>query len=179
MDKTVVVVASHLQKHEKLHAYIRRRHKHYCHDEHNECRTGDIVQFTPANRRISKSKSFIVTKILKQFRAGIDPILPVELQPPTIIPERALEPQQYFPQDIYRDNLTGINSPYINSNIKLASLFTDTKIPRRPKFSSYKSLNSLNDKAILDAAELEHNSKYPTASINKCDNFINTEPPEV
>uniref|UniRef100_A0A0A9Z9Z3 30S ribosomal protein S17 n=1 Tax=Lygus hesperus TaxID=30085 RepID=A0A0A9Z9Z3_LYGHE len=184
MDKTAVVVASHLQKHEKLHAYIRRRHKHYCHDEHNETRTGDLVHFTPSPTRISKTKSFIITKIVKKFRAGIDPIVPVEQQPPTLIPERALQPQHYLPQDLFCDDFTAhaataVSNPYIDTKSsagpRTKGADTATRSHKPPRFyPRYGSLNTLADQDVFAKARQEYDAKYPGSAINKCDDVADS-----
>jgi small subunit ribosomal protein S17 len=55
MDKTVVVQIERLVKHAVYGRYIRRRKKYKVHDEQNECRVGDVVNFTET-RPMSKDK---------------------------------------------------------------------------------------------------------------------------
>jgi len=55
MDKTVVVQIERLVKHAVYGRYVRRRKKYKVHDEKNECRIGDEINFMET-RPISKDK---------------------------------------------------------------------------------------------------------------------------
>jgi small subunit ribosomal protein S17 len=65
MDKTIVVQAERLVKHQLYHKYIRRRSKFAAHDADNSCRTGDKVLITES-RPLSRTKRWQVSKILKK-----------------------------------------------------------------------------------------------------------------
>jgi len=49
MDKTVIIVVDRLVKHAMYEKFVRRRTKLYAHDENNEARIGDVVEFVYAN----------------------------------------------------------------------------------------------------------------------------------
>ena len=116
MDKTATVLVARYSFNYKLNMYIRSYKKFKAHDEHNECRIGDIVEFQLDKKR-SKTKNFLVTKILVPNRTGYEPLWPIERQPPTLTPEKALAPQVYLEHDIYRDNVEGLYNPYIVDEI--------------------------------------------------------------
>ncbi len=67
MDKTVVVRAERLIKHDKFHKYIRRHVKYKAHDEMNECNIGDKVIIIES-RPLSKQKRWRVREILERAK---------------------------------------------------------------------------------------------------------------
>lgn len=99
MNKSVTVVVARQTFDPAIGKYVRKLKKFMAHDEHNECRIGDVVEIELC-QRMSKHKSFIVKQILQPFRRGTDPLVPVAAQQPTIVPERVLAPRVLFPQDV-------------------------------------------------------------------------------
>jgi|TARA_B110000438_G_C15794172_1_gene642096 small subunit ribosomal protein S17 len=67
MDKTITVMVDRKVKHPLLGKIINLSNKFHAHDEKNEINEGDIVQITE-QRPISKSKSWVVTKVLTKAR---------------------------------------------------------------------------------------------------------------
>ena len=67
MDKTITVMVDRKVKHPLLGKIIKLSNKFHAHDEKNEINEGDIVQITE-QRPISKSKSWVVTKVLTKAR---------------------------------------------------------------------------------------------------------------
>lgn len=65
MDKTVVVRVERLIKHPQYHKTIRRSNKFKAHDEHNECKVGDLVEIIET-RPLSKDKRWRVAQILRK-----------------------------------------------------------------------------------------------------------------
>ena len=65
MDKTVVVRVERLTKHLKYNKVIKRTKKFKAHDEHNQCKVGDIVEIIET-RPLSKEKCWRVREILKK-----------------------------------------------------------------------------------------------------------------
>lgn len=65
MDKTVVVQAERLVKHQLYNKYIRKRTKFAAHDENNSCRDGDKVLITEC-RPLSKLKRWRVSEIIEK-----------------------------------------------------------------------------------------------------------------
>lgn len=119
MDKTATVLVPRMRWDRHIKKHFREFKKFKAHDEHNECRIGDIVRIH-FDRKRSKTKSFIVSEILQPNRTGYEPLWPIERAPPTISPERALTPQQYLEQDYYRDDVTGMYMPYITDYVMAA-----------------------------------------------------------
>ena len=68
-DKTCKVVINFLSKHPKYGKYVRRRTVLQVHDENNESSIGDRVEIAEC-RRISKTKSWILTKIVERAPDG-------------------------------------------------------------------------------------------------------------
>ena len=64
-DKTRKVVINFLAKHPKYGKYVRRRTVLQVHDENNDSHVGDRVEIAEC-RRISKTKSWILTKVLER-----------------------------------------------------------------------------------------------------------------
>lgn len=67
MDKTITVLVERFVKHPLIGKVMRLSNKFHAHDEKNEINEGDIVQITE-QRPISKSKSWVVTKVLTKAR---------------------------------------------------------------------------------------------------------------
>jgi small subunit ribosomal protein S17 len=63
-DKTRKVRIEYLVKHPKYGKYVRRKRVLQAHDETNQSHTGDRVEIA-ACRRISKTKSWIVTRVVE------------------------------------------------------------------------------------------------------------------
>ena len=72
MDKTAVVEVVRKTAHPKYKKTIRKTKKYHAHDEENECREGYLVTVEPLGRRLSKTKTFTIGKILAR-----NDILPV------------------------------------------------------------------------------------------------------
>eukprot|EP00933_Yihiella_yeosuensis_P000426 TRINITY_DN100654_c0_g1_i1.p1 TRINITY_DN100654_c0_g1~~TRINITY_DN100654_c0_g1_i1.p1 ORF type:complete len:211 (+),score=16.13 TRINITY_DN100654_c0_g1_i1:28-633(+) len=112
MDKTATVVVPRYTYNYKLKYFIRTHKKFKAHDEHNECRIGDVVEITLDKKR-SKTKAFIVSQILVPNRTGYEPLWPIERQPPTLTPEKSINPMSFMDHDIYRDDVEGLHNPYM------------------------------------------------------------------
>jgi small subunit ribosomal protein S17 len=134
MEKTATVVVPQLVFNTLISKHFREFKKFKAHDEHNECRIGDVVRIHFDKKR-SKTKSFIVSQILTPNRTGYEPLWPLERQPPTLSPEKALSPQIYLEHDIYRDDVTGLSSPYI-ANYTQSAQGTGPVAIRPPKIGS-------------------------------------------
>lgn len=65
MQKTVVVVVSTVQRHPLYGKPVRKRRRYKVHDEHNECRIGDIVRIEET-RPMSKEKRWRLVAILRR-----------------------------------------------------------------------------------------------------------------
>ena len=68
-DKTRKVVIQFSARHPKYGKYIRRRTVLHAHDEENVSKVGDSVEIAEC-RPISKSKSWIVTRVVKSGVSG-------------------------------------------------------------------------------------------------------------
>ena len=66
--KTVTVLVERRVKHELYGKIVGRSRKYQAHDEKGEFHTGDVVQIAEG-RPISKTKSWVVTRLLK--KAGL------------------------------------------------------------------------------------------------------------
>jgi small subunit ribosomal protein S17 len=69
MDKTITVLVERKVKHPLYGKYINQSNKFHAHDEKNEINEGDVVQITE-HKPISKSKSWVVTKVLSKGQQG-------------------------------------------------------------------------------------------------------------
>ena len=67
MQKTITVSVERLVKHARYSKYVRRTTKLLAHDEHGECREGDVVDIAEC-RRLSNRKSWRLVRVVK--RAG-------------------------------------------------------------------------------------------------------------
>ena len=65
MNKTITVVVDRLVRHPVYGKYIRRSTKLHAHDEHNECRQGDLVMIQQC-RPLAKTKSWRLVKVLER-----------------------------------------------------------------------------------------------------------------
>lgn len=65
MQKTVVVAVDYVVWRPKLKVYEKRTHKHFAHDENQECNIGDTVKIL-RTRRLSKHKSYMVGRVLRR-----------------------------------------------------------------------------------------------------------------
>lgn len=70
MDKTVVVAVDRLTRHPLYKKVVRRTSKFYAHDEHNECRVGDIVEIMET-RPLSKLKRWRVVRIIQKAKVPL------------------------------------------------------------------------------------------------------------
>ncbi|HMN95655.1 MAG TPA: 30S ribosomal protein S17 [Phycisphaerales bacterium] len=70
-DKTRRVVIAYASKHPKYGKYVRRRTVLHVHDEKNESRVGDRVEIAEC-RPISKSKSWILVRVVERGEAPVD-----------------------------------------------------------------------------------------------------------
>ena len=63
--KTVTVLVERRTMHELYGKIVGKSSKYHAHDEKSEYRTGDVVEITES-RPISKTKSWIVTRLVKK-----------------------------------------------------------------------------------------------------------------
>lgn len=66
MNKSVIVSIQRLIKHPLYKKFIKKTTKLCVHDENNQCKVGDVVEIRES-RPISKTKSWILVRILKTF----------------------------------------------------------------------------------------------------------------
>lgn len=64
-DKTVTVLVERRVKHPLYSKIVIKTSKYHAHDENNEYGMGDTIEIT-ASRPISKSKSWIATKLIEK-----------------------------------------------------------------------------------------------------------------
>ncbi len=67
MDKTITVLVERRIRHPLYGKIITRHTKLHAHDEHNECRQGDLV-LVEACRPLSRTKSWRLVRILERAR---------------------------------------------------------------------------------------------------------------
>lgn len=65
MDKTVVVKVTRKFEHPKYKKHIEKSKKYHAHDEHKECKVGDLVVIEET-RPLSKTKNWRVVEVLKK-----------------------------------------------------------------------------------------------------------------
>ena len=65
MDKTIVVKTERTFKHPRLHKVMRTAKKYKVHDEHEEAKIGDIVEFYEG-RPLSKTKYMYLARVVKK-----------------------------------------------------------------------------------------------------------------
>ena len=66
--KTITVLVERRNKHELYGKIVARSSKYHAHDENNECKLGDVVEICES-RPISKTKSWVVTRLVEKARA--------------------------------------------------------------------------------------------------------------
>ncbi|TAL14401.1 MAG: 30S ribosomal protein S17 [Aquabacterium sp.] len=67
-SKTVTVLVERRVKHELYGKIVARSRKYHAHDEKNEFHLGDLVEISEG-RPISKTKAWIVTRLVEKARA--------------------------------------------------------------------------------------------------------------
>ncbi len=72
-DKTIRVEVDHLAKHPKYGKFMHRRTKLAVHDPENTAKLGDMVEVI-ACRRISKSKSWRLVRVLRTANTAAAPV---------------------------------------------------------------------------------------------------------
>ncbi|MDN5331559.1 MAG: small subunit ribosomal protein [Tepidanaerobacteraceae bacterium] len=65
MDKTIVVAVESIIRHPLYGKTIKRTKKFKAHDEHNQCRIGDVVKIMET-RPLSKTKRWRLVEIIKR-----------------------------------------------------------------------------------------------------------------
>ncbi|GAB4292383.1 MAG: 30S ribosomal protein S17 [Pseudomonadota bacterium] len=65
MDKTITVLIERRVKHPIYGKYVKRSTKLHAHDEHNECKEGDVVTIEEC-RPLSKSKAWRLVKVVEK-----------------------------------------------------------------------------------------------------------------
>ncbi|HPU79731.1 30S ribosomal protein S17 [Accumulibacter sp.] len=65
MDKTVTVIVERRVKHAMYNKIIVRSSKYHAHNDNDEAKVGDVVEIEEC-RPVSKTKSWIVTKLLQR-----------------------------------------------------------------------------------------------------------------
>lgn len=68
MNKTITVVIERLVRHPIYGKYMRRTTKLHVHDEHNECRQGDLVMIEQC-RPLAKTKAWRLVRVLERAEA--------------------------------------------------------------------------------------------------------------
>lgn len=66
--KTVTVLVERRVKHELYDKIVVKSNKYHAHDENGEYKLGDMVEITES-RPISKTKSWVVTRLVEKARA--------------------------------------------------------------------------------------------------------------
>lgn len=69
MDKTRIVKVVTTYTHPRFHKILRKMKKYAIHDERNESKVGDVVEFC-SSRPVSKTKRMHLTRIVTISRAG-------------------------------------------------------------------------------------------------------------
>ena len=67
MDKTISVLIERRVEHPLYRKFVRKSTKLLAHDENNEYKNGDVVEISET-RPISKTKAWVVTKLLQKAR---------------------------------------------------------------------------------------------------------------
>lgn len=73
MDKTIVVRVEEYKLHPKIKKYVKKTRKFKVHDEKNEVKVGDVVQFISC-RPLSSSKNFRLLKVVQRY-VGLGDVL--------------------------------------------------------------------------------------------------------
>ncbi len=66
-SKTITVLIERRTKHELYGKIVAKTSKYHAHDENNEFKNGDVVEISES-RPISKTKSWVVTKLVQKAR---------------------------------------------------------------------------------------------------------------
>jgi len=66
-SKTITVLIERRTKHELYGKIVAKTSKYHAHDENNEYKNGDVVEISEI-RPISKTKAWVVTKLLQKAR---------------------------------------------------------------------------------------------------------------
>ncbi|MBP6223763.1 MAG: 30S ribosomal protein S17 [Rhizobacter sp.] len=66
-SKTITVLIERRTKHELYGKIVAKTSKYHAHDENNEYKNGDVVEISET-RPISKTKAWVVTKLLQKAR---------------------------------------------------------------------------------------------------------------
>ena len=66
-SKTITVLIERRTKHELYGKIVAKTSKYHAHDENNEFKNGDLVEISES-RPISKTKAWVVTKLLQKAR---------------------------------------------------------------------------------------------------------------
>lgn len=66
-SKTITVLIERRTKHELYGKIVAKTSKYHAHDESNEYKNGDVVEISES-RPISKTKAWIVTKLVQKAR---------------------------------------------------------------------------------------------------------------
>jgi small subunit ribosomal protein S17 len=66
-SKTITVLIERRTKHELYGKIVAKTSKYHAHDEGNEYKNGDVVEISES-RPISKTKSWVVTKLVQKAR---------------------------------------------------------------------------------------------------------------
>ncbi len=66
-SKTITVLIERRTKHELYGKIVAKTSKYHAHDESNEYKNGDLVEISES-RPISKTKAWVVTKLVKKAR---------------------------------------------------------------------------------------------------------------
>ena len=64
MDKTIVVDTERFVQHPRYGKYVKRKTRHYVHDEENKAKVGDKVEVI-ATRSLSKNKAWRLLRVLQ------------------------------------------------------------------------------------------------------------------
>jgi small subunit ribosomal protein S17 len=64
-DKSIKVAINYKVKHPKYGKFVKRHTTFSVHDEHNKCKTGDVVEITQC-RPYSKTKSWRLVNVLEK-----------------------------------------------------------------------------------------------------------------
>ena len=66
MDKTIIVQSKDRVKHPRLGKYLSKKFKVYAHDQKNDAEIGDKVLVEEVTRPLSKSKRWVLKKIVEK-----------------------------------------------------------------------------------------------------------------
>lgn len=81
MQKTVVVAVERKVMHSKYLKRVTRVSKFSCHDESDAIEEGQIVEIEPIGRKVSKTKSWVVSKLCSKEGCYTDAVNPFKKVP--------------------------------------------------------------------------------------------------